>query len=197
MASPTLTPLLMPAESARANDLLWQPLFSGAPEEAPVIVLIEDGEPITEERLDSLGLDKDEAFEEALEELGRERNDAAWQSRAVPVKGAGPLTILVREGGGATVEEVLVPAVMAKASEMLGGASVAVAMPARGALLATSADQKWQLVAAFGTAARMQHERAGEAALWAGLVRVEDGKPVGVIDLSTASLDAAANRQKA
>jgi hypothetical protein len=182
-------------ESAREQELLHRPLFPGAPPEVPVVVLVEDDEPVTEERLEALGVEPDDAFADATEARGHDA-DGGWAAQAVPVKGGAKLALLVREGDNADVEDVLVPQILQEAATQLGAAALAVALPARGVLLATDAGQKWQLVAAFATAARMQHEQAGDEALWPGLLRVEKGRVVGVIELSTVSLDAAAARAR-
>jgi len=195
MAGIPLTVRLGALEACRADQLVHRPLFDGAPREVPVAFLLEDGEPVTEERLESFGLEPDEAFTDAFE--ARADADAgAWNAQAVPVKGGGTLTILVREGESADVEDLLVPAILEDAARQLGAASLAVALPARGVLLAVDGGQKWQLVAAFSTAVKMQHERAGESALWPGVLRVEGGSVTGLVELSTVSLDAAAKRSR-
>lgn len=195
-----LRPLLVSRELATANSLVFRPLFDFAPESAPVIVLVEDDEPVDEDRLQTLGVARDEAFDDAIESLRSDvegaLGDEPWAHQSVPVKGGLVLDIAARAGGEATTEDVLVPAVMNAASELLGGGPIALAIPARGILLATLADQKWQLVAAFSAAARLHYEKAGEAAVSAGLLRVENGEPVTIIELTTASLDAAVQKQR-
>ena len=181
--------------TAREQQLVHRPLYDGAPAELPVLVLTEEGEPVTEDRLDSLGIEADDAFTDAADARA-EAADASWTAQAIPVKGGGALPILVREGDTADVEDVIVPQVLEQAAGLLRTSSLAIALPARGILLATDASQKWQLVAAFATAARLQYERAGEDALWPGVLRVESGHVKGVIELSTVSLDAAAARAR-
>jgi len=190
---PALLPVLLTSDQARDDELAHRPLFEGAPEDAPVVGLAEDGEPLSVDRLDELGADIDEAVDDALEELTAS-GDAEWAEQDVPVKGGGTLKILVREGDGAESEDLLVPDVLLEAAESLDAKALAVAVPVRGVLLATDADQKWQLVAAFATAARMQHAAGEDDALWPGVLRVEDGHVTGVIALRTASLDAASRR---
>lgn len=188
-----LLPLLLTPDEAREGALAHRPLFEGAPADAPVVGLSEDGEPLTEDRLEALGVELDEALEDAIEEL-IQQSDAGWIEQGVPVKGGGTLTILVRQGDGAAAEEILVEDVLEEAAAALGAEAIAVAVPVRGALLVADAGQKWQLVAAFATAARMQHGAGAEGALFPGVLRAEGGRITGVIDLRTASLDAAARR---
>jgi hypothetical protein len=186
----TLHPLLISAASAREQLLAHRLVFEGAPDDTPVFALLEDGEPVTEERLETLGVDADEAFEDALGELA-DASDAGWREQTIPVKGGGILRILVRDGEGAASEELLLSAVLEEAAVALGAKAIALAVPARGALLVTDADQKWQLVAAFGTAVKMHHAQAGEDALWPGVFRAKSGAVVATIELTTVSLDAA------
>jgi hypothetical protein len=188
-----LRPILLPAEIARERQLAHRLLFEDAPETVPVFALLEEGEPVTEERMETLGLDPDEAFDDAVDEL-EEESDAGWVEQLVPVKGGAVLRILARHGESAATEEILVAQVLEEAAVALDAKAIAIAVPARGTLLVTDADQKWQLVAAFGTAARMQHAQAGDDAIWPGVLRAEDGAVVATIELSTASLDAAARR---
>ena len=133
----------------------------------PVIGLLEDGEPFTADRLESLGGEAEELFEDAIDEL--DDRDSGWQTQAVPVKGGAVLTLAARIGDERDARELLVPGVLAAAAELLGATELAVAIPARDALLVTDAAQKWQLVAAFATAARLQHAAAGDDALYPGL----------------------------
>jgi hypothetical protein len=190
-----LTPRLFAPTFAREHALVHRLLFENAPDDVPVFGLTEDGEPLTEERLETLGLDFDDAFDDAVTELG-DASDGGWEEQIIPVKGGGELRILVRQGEGASAEELLVSSVIEEAAEALEAKAIAIAVPTRGTLLATDADQKWQLVAAFATAAKMQHAQGGEDALWPGILRGEDGAIVGTIQLSTVSLDAAARREK-
>ena len=54
MASdPDFSLVLGSAALARDEALLHRPLFPGAPDEGPVAILLEDEEPIDEERLDA------------------------------------------------------------------------------------------------------------------------------------------------
>jgi hypothetical protein len=110
------------------------------------------------------------------------------------VKGGAALTLAARIGDERDARELLVPGVLAAAAELLGATELAVGSPTRDVLLVTDAAQKWQLVAAFATAVRLQHAAAGDEALFAGLLRAVDGEVVGVIELTTASLDDAARR---
>ncbi|GAC1537375.1 MAG: hypothetical protein NVS3B10_01670 [Polyangiales bacterium] len=190
---PRLEAYVVRLDQTRPDDLAHRPLFPGADDAVPVVILVEDGEPVTRERFETLALDE-RAFDDAIEDL-EPTEDAAWTVRQVAVKGAEPLTILLREHEeGVAVEELLVPAVMDDAAQRLGVGAIAVGVPRRGAILATAADQKWQLVAAFATAVKLQYGGAGDQALFAGVLRVEGGRPVSVIELSTTSLEAAATK---
>ena len=184
--------LTLAAAPPREEPIARRPLFEGAPDDVPVVALLEDGELLTEDRLDALGIDADDAFAEALDDL--EDRDAGWVEQIIPVKGGADLRIAVRAGDEAQAVEMLVPGVLEAAAELLGASELAIAIPTAASLLVTDARQKWQLVAAFSAAARMQCAAAGEAALWPGVLRAEDGRIRGVIDLRTASLDAASRR---
>jgi hypothetical protein len=193
MASdPDFSLVLGAAAIARAESLLHRPLFPGAPDDLPVALLLEDEEPIGVERLAALGIEMDEAFDIAVEDL--EDRDAGWIERTIPVKGGGELRIAVRSGDEAGAEDALLPSALDDAAELLSAKALAVAMPAPGSLLVTDADQKWQLLAAFAAAARMYHEEEGEDGLYAGVLRAEGGRITGLIEVRTASLDAASKR---
>src|SRR4029079_9694312 len=135
------------------SGLVHRPLFPGAPDEVPVALLLEDEEPIEGERLEARGVDADEAFAAAIEDL--DDRDAGWIEQTIPVKGGGELRIAVRSGDEAAAGDAVLPSALEDAAELLGANALAVAMPAPGALLVTDAGQKWQLVAAFAAAARM------------------------------------------
>jgi hypothetical protein len=120
--------------------------------------------------------------------------DAGWIEQTIPVKGGGALRIAARAGDEAAAEDALLPSALDDACELLSAKALAVAMPAPGTLLVTDADQKWQLVAAFAAAARVHHAEAGEDGLYAGVLRAEGGRIVGLIEVRTASLDAASKR---
>ena len=176
-----------------ADELVHRPICDGV--DVPVIILIEDEEPVDAARFELLGLD-DDAFDDAIEAI-EDLRDGDWRVDRVAVKGAEPLTVLTRTcDDGVVIEQLLVPAVMADAAQRLGVDALAVGIPTRGTLLATAADQKWQLVAAFATAVRVQHDRGGDQRLYPGVLRVDGGKPVAEIALGTASLDAAAAKLK-
>jgi hypothetical protein len=183
---------LLRAEVAHEGDLAHRPLFDGAPADVPVIALLADGDPITTTELQALEVDIDDVFVEALETL--EDRDAGWIEQSIPVKGGAVLRLAARAGEEAEAVELLRPDELEAAAELLGAKALAVAIPSSGSLLVTDADQKWQLVATFAAAARMRHDEAADEALWPGVLRVEDGKITGVIDLRTASLDAASRR---
>jgi len=189
-----LLPALFTPEQARTDDCACSPLFDGAPEGAPLVGLVDDGTPLTQSDVEALDAEFDEVLEEAIEDLAHQ-SDACWVEQTVPVKGGASLKILMRQGDGADSTEILVPDTLLEAAEILGAEALAVAVPVRGALLVTDAGQKWQLVAAFATAARMQHAEGGESALYAGVLRAEAGILTGVIELRTASLDAATHRR--
>jgi VCBS repeat-containing protein len=172
------------SETLADEDVVTRSLFEGAPADLPVAVLVEDGELLTLDRLESLGLDVDEAFEQAIEE----RTSVTWTARTIPVKGAGALTLLVAD----EAEDLLVPDALRAAAAQLGARTLALAIPARGSLLVMDGDAKWQWVAAFSTAARVQHAQAGDQALTAAVLHGVDGIVTGVITLTTASLDDAA-----
>src|SRR5687767_14680151 len=106
MARSPLTLLINSLEASRAQKLVHRPLFEGAPVDVPVAVLLEDYEPVTEERFESLGMDLDEAFGDASDARA-EADEGSWAAQAIPVKGGASLTLLVREGEGADVEDVL------------------------------------------------------------------------------------------
>lgn len=193
MASAPDFSLVLGSEAvARDEGLVHRPLFPGAPDDVPVAILLEDEEPIEEERLDALGIEADEAFAAAIEDL--DDRDAGWVEQTIPVKGGGALRIAARSGDEAAAEDALLPSALDDAAELLSAKALAVAMPAPGTLLVTDADQKWQLVAAFAAAARMHHAEAGEDGLYAGVLRVESGRIVGLVELRTASLDAVSKR---
>jgi hypothetical protein len=189
---PDLSLELISTATAREGEIVHRLLFEGAPDDVPVAALFEDGEGLTAERLEALGIEVDDAFDEALEELAD--RDAGWVERMIPVKGGGELKVAARTGDEARAAELLLPAELEAAAELLGAKALAVALPSTALLLVTDADQKWQLVAAFSAAARMQHAAAGEGALWPGVLKVENGRVAGVIEVRTASLDAASKR---
>jgi len=191
-SAPDFSLVLGSAAVAREEGLVHRPLFPGAPDDVPVALLLEDEEPIDEERLDALGIEADEAFAVAIEDL--DDRDAGWIEQTIPVKGGGALRIAARSGDEAAAEDALLPSALDDAAELLSAKALAVAMPAPGTLLVTDADQKWQLVAAFAAAARMHHADAGEDGLYAGVLRAEGGRIVGLVELRTASLDAASKR---
>lgn len=189
---PDFSLVLGSAALARDEALLHRPLFPGAPDDVPVALLLEDEEPIGEDRLEALGIELDEAFDAAVEDL--EDRDAGWIEQTIPVKGGGELRIAVRSGDEAGAEDALLPSALDDAAELLSAKALAVAMPAPGSLLVTDADQKWQLVAAFAAAARMYHAEAGEDGLYPGVLRAEGGRITGLVELRTASLDAASSK---
>ncbi len=191
-SAPDFSLVLGASALVREEGLVHQPLFPGAPDDVPVAVLLEDEEAIDGERLDALGIEIDDAFASAIEDL--EDRDAGWVEQSIAVKGGGTLRIAARSGDEAGAEDALLPDALNDAAELLSAKALAVAMPAPGMLLVTDADQKWQLVAAFATAAKMHFAEAGEDGLYAGVLRAEGGRLTGVIELSTASLDAAAKR---
>ena len=191
-SAPDFSLVLGSAAVARDEGLVHRPLFPGAPDDVPVAILLEDEEPIEEERLDALGIEADEAFAVAVEDL--DDRDAGWVEQTIPVKGGGALRIAARSGDEGAAEDVLLPSALDDAAELLSAKALAVAMPAPGTLLVTDADQKWQLVAAFAAAARMHHAEAGEDGLYAGVLRASGGRIVGLVELRTASLDAASRR---
>lgn len=184
-----LLPALFTPEQARADDRACSPLFEGAPEGVPLVGLIDDGTPLSQSDVEALDTEFDEVLEEAIEDLAHQ-SDACWVEQDIPVKGGASLKILMRQGDGAESAEMLVPDTLLEAAEILGADALAVAVPVHGALLVTDAGQKWQLVAAFAAAARMQHAGGGESALYAGVIRAEAGILTGVIELRTASFDA-------
>jgi hypothetical protein len=188
-SAPDFSLVLGASALVREEGLVHQPLFAGAPDDVPVAVLLEDEEAIDGERLSALGIEIDDAFASAIEDL--EDRDAGWVEQSIPVKGGGTLRIAARSGDESGAEDALLPAALDDACELLGAKALAVAMPAPGTLLVTDADQKWQLVAAFAAAAKMHHAEAGEDGLYAGVLRAEGGRITGVIELKTASLDAA------
>ncbi len=190
--SPDFSLVLGAAGKAREEGWIHRPLFASAPASVPVAILLEDEEPIDAERLESLSIDAEEAFDDAIVDL--EDRDAGWVEQSTPVKGGLTLRFAHRGGDEAAAEDALLPAALDDAAELLGAQVLAVAMPTPGTLLVTDADQKWQLVAAFGAAARAQHAEAGEDGLFEGLLRAEGGRITGVLELRTASLDAAAKR---
>lgn len=191
-SAPDFSLVLGAAALVREEGLVHQPLFPGAPDDVPVAVLLEDEEAIDEPRLEALGIELDDAFASAIEDL--EDRDAGWVEQTIPVKGGGTLRIASRSGDEAAAEDALLPSALDDAAELLSAKALAVAMPAPGTLLVTDADQKWQLVAAFAAAARMHHAEAGEDGLYSGLLRAEGGRITGLIELRTASLDAASKR---
>ncbi len=191
-SAPDFSLVLGSVAVAREEGFVHRPLFPGAPDDVPVALLLEDEEPIDEERLDALGIEADEAFAAAVEDL--DDRDAGWIEQTIPVKGGGALRIAARSGDEGAAEDALLPSALEDAAELLSAKALAVAMPAPGTLLVTDADQKWQLVAAFAAAARMYHTEAGEDGLYAGVLRAEGGRIVGIIERSTASLDAASRR---
>lgn len=191
-SAPDFSLVLGSAAVAREEGLVHRPLFPGAPDDVPVALLLEDEEPLDQERLDALGIEVDEAFAEAIEDL--DDRDAGWVEQTIPVKGGGALRIAARSGDEGAAEDVLLASALDDAAELLSAKALAVALPAPGTLLVTDADQKWQLVAAFAAAARMHHAEAGEDGLYAGVLRVEGGRIVGLVELRTASLDAASKR---
>ena len=190
-----LLPALFTPEQARTGDLACSPLFEGAPEGTPLVGLIDDGTPLARADFEAIDTDLDEVLEEAIQDLA-DQSDAGWVEQTIPVKGGAKLRLLMRLGEGAASAEILVPDTLLEAAEILGAEALAVAVPVRGALLVTDAGQKWQMVAAFATAARMQHAAGGDTALYAGVLRAEAGLLTGVIDLRTASLDAAAGKPR-
>lgn len=192
MSAPDFSLVLGAAAIAASEGLVCRPLFPGAPDDVPVALLLEDEEPIDQERLDALGIEVDEAFAEAVEDL--DDRDAGWVEQSIPVKGGGTLRLAARSGDEGGAEDALLPSALDDACELLGAKALAVAMPAPGTLLVTDADQKWQLVAAFAAAARMHHAEAGEDGLYAGVLRAEGGRITGLIELRTAGLDAASKR---
>jgi hypothetical protein len=191
-SAPDFSLVLGAAAIALTEGLVHRRLYPGAPDDVPVALLLEDEEPIDEERLDGLGVDADSAFAAAVDDL--DDRDAGWIERTIPVKGGGELRIAVRSGDEAAAEDALLPSALDDAAELLDAGALAVAMPTPGALLVTDAGQKWQLVAAFAAAARMQHDEAGEDGLYAGVLRAERGRIVGQIEIGTASLDGASGR---
>jgi hypothetical protein len=191
-SAPDVSVTLVTAEAAREDEIVHRPLFEGASDDVPVAALLEDGEPFTADRLDALGIEVDDAFAEALEELGD--READWVLQTIPIKGGAGLVIAVRAGEEALAVELLLPDKLEAAAALLGAKELAIAIPSSSSLLVTDAGQKWQLVAAFAAAARMQHAGAGDSALWPGVLRAEGGRITGVIDLRTASLDAASRR---
>jgi hypothetical protein len=191
-SAPDFSLVLGAAALVREEGLVHQPLFPGAPDDVPVAVLLENEEAIDGERLDALGIEADDAFSSAIEDL--EDRDAGWVEQTIPVKGGGTLRIAARSGDEAAAEDALLPSALDDAAELLSAKALAVAMPAPGTLLVTDADQKWQLVAAFAAAARMHHADAGDDGLYAGVLRAEGGRITGLIELRTASLDAASKR---
>src|SRR5689334_4641736 len=97
MSSPPDFSLVLGAAAlVREEGLVHQPLFPGAPDDVPVAVLLEDEEAIDDERLDALGIEIDDAFASAIEDL--EDRDAGWVEQAIPVKGGGTLRIAARSG---------------------------------------------------------------------------------------------------
>ena len=178
-SAPDFSLVLGSAAVARDEGLVHRPLFPGAPDDVPVAILLEDEEPLDEERLDALGIEADEAFAAAIEDL--DDRDAGWVEQTIPVKGGGTLRIAARSGDEGAAEDVLLPSALDDAAELLSAKALAVAMPAPGTLLVTDADQKWQLVAAFAAAARMHHAEAGEDGLYAGVLRASGGRIVGLV----------------
>lgn len=192
VSAPDFSLTLITAAAAREDEIVHRPLFEGASHDVPVAALLEDGEPLPADRLDALGIEVDEAFAEAFEELGA--HEASWVEHTIPVKGGAALRIAVRVGGETPAVDLLLVDELKEAAALLGAKELAIAIPSSALLLVTDASQKWQLVAAFAAAARMYYAEAGDDALWPGVLRAENGRITGVIDLRTASLDVASKR---
>src|SRR4051812_46761456 len=94
--SPDFSLVLGSAATAREEGLVHRPLFAGAGLDVPVAILLEDEEPLGAERLEALGVELDEAFAEAIEDL--DDRDCGWIEQTIPVKGGGALKLAMRSG---------------------------------------------------------------------------------------------------
>jgi hypothetical protein len=135
--------------------------------------LVEEG---GEERelgdLGSLGQPLDDLSSQALRNL----RDEEVQVERVEVQG---LVLVAVTGGFYAAEKLLDPELLRKLHRMLGAELIAVAAPARGLLLATTAQQAPEQLGLFAIVAQRRFEEAGQQQISSAVLLSHDGALVG------------------
>ncbi|MBX3155993.1 MAG: hypothetical protein KF773_08335 [Deltaproteobacteria bacterium] len=174
-------PSLRAPDAVELDEAMWSPLFEDAPDGLPVIVYGLDGE-------NTFMMLRDESSGRPLDELRRDAlANLATEDVELELVRAGDLTLAVVSGSFYAAEKLLDPALMQRIARELDAELLAVAMPARGVLLATSAMQPGLAELVLLVADR--YADAGGRAISPAVLLVADGDIVGFVDGSVPTED--------
>lgn len=171
-----LMPSLRHRRDIELDEVVWRPIVDDqGPWDLPVIVCGIDGEnTFGMIRREALGKTPEDAFEEAIINLG----DEDVQCEEVEVGG---LPVIVVSGSFYAAEKLLDRDLMLTLHQSLDADLLAVSAPARGCLLVTPAIRDAAALAQFSAIARARHEDGGGRAISAAVLLVEDGRIAGYV----------------
>lgn len=167
---------VMPSLRSRSrvplDDIVWRPILDAAHEDLPIVAYGNDGETTFAFCTRAQGLPVEALAEEALRNLRSE----AVQVDPIEVQG---FRLIVVSGGFYAAEKILDRVFLDTLHQRLSATLLAVAAPARGLMMVTSAVQEPERIATFAELVRSRFEEAASHAVSPAVMIVSGGEVVG------------------